>query len=823
MKKLSLLFSLNFFLFSAIFATDIYNVDLSKGATGLFDNHLNLGTNVNLSGDTLNANSFYFSKNGKPWYPVMGEIHYSRLPEAQWEESIIKMKLSGIDIIASYVFWIYHEEEKGVYNWSGDRNLRKFAELCKKHNVHLFLRIGPWCHGEVRNGGLPDWVLAIEGGVRRDNPAYLEHVKPFFKEINKQVSGLYFKDNGPIVGAQIENEYRFNNSAGLAHIFNLKKMAIDAGIDVPFYSATGWPGSNLKQNELIPVWGAYPEAPWSKSTKKLPLSENYMFGTLRNDPAIGNDLLGNQQSADMTGYRYPYATAEMGGGNQITYHRRPIITSEDVASLAYVKIGSGANLMGYYMYHGGSNKIGKYSTLQESKATKYPNDYPIISYDFLSPLGEWAQIRESYKDFKMLHLFLNDYGDRLATMHASFSDKLNKRPQDNDTLRMGVRSDGKSGFIFISNYQRQLEMKELNDIQFNLIQKDGKAINFPQTAMTVEKDARMILPFNMEIEDVNLLYATVQPLCILQNDVPTYVFFNQGTQIAEMNFEAENIEQLKLNGKKLKADNNKYLLKVSGSESYLIEVKSVNGKTINILTLTNKQARNAWKMKTGKGEVLCISDGELIHQGNFISLRQNGVTNFEFYLYPSTISINSDIKLRKENQKLFAKYKSSVAETNINVKYNEVRNPDKFIPGKSLLPNDDRLNPLPIQSSGPQYQVNFKPVEGSAYWQIDIPAINGNVSEAFLVFDYQGDTGSLYENGQLVADDFYSGLPMTVGLKHKGLDKNKSYLFQIVPFEKDRRKVFFEENIASQITETNLCKLQSVKVIPQYQLNINIQ
>ena len=166
-------------------------------------------------------------------------------------------------------------------------------------------------------------------------------------------------------------------------------MAIAAGIDVPFYTATGWPGSNQKQDEIIPVWGAYPEAPWDKKTSQLALSENYSFGSLRNDPAIGSDLLGtHEQQTDFKGYRYPYATAEMGAVNQITYHRRPIIESNDVTALSYVKVGSGANLMGYYMFHGGSNPIGKLTTLQESKATKYPNDYPIISYDFLSPLGE---------------------------------------------------------------------------------------------------------------------------------------------------------------------------------------------------------------------------------------------------------------------------------------------------------------------------------------------------------------------------------------------------------------------------------------------------
>ena len=35
------------------------------------------------------ANGYYLTKDGKPWYPVMGEIHFSRVPSFQWESSLI--------------------------------------------------------------------------------------------------------------------------------------------------------------------------------------------------------------------------------------------------------------------------------------------------------------------------------------------------------------------------------------------------------------------------------------------------------------------------------------------------------------------------------------------------------------------------------------------------------------------------------------------------------------------------------------------------------------------------------------------------------------
>ena len=36
---------------------------------------------------------------GKPWFPVMGEMHYSRYREDLWEESLRKMKAAGVQNI----------------------------------------------------------------------------------------------------------------------------------------------------------------------------------------------------------------------------------------------------------------------------------------------------------------------------------------------------------------------------------------------------------------------------------------------------------------------------------------------------------------------------------------------------------------------------------------------------------------------------------------------------------------------------------------------------------------------------------------------------
>ena len=104
----------------------------------------------------------------------------------------------------------------------------------------------------------------------------------------------------------------------------------------------------------------------------------------------------------------------------ISYARRVAMSTDDVAALPLVKIGSGANAPGYYMYHGGGDLIGKLSTLQESQETGYPNDLPIINYDFQAPIGQFGQIRDSYHALRVLHLFINDFGSTLAPMASFF-------------------------------------------------------------------------------------------------------------------------------------------------------------------------------------------------------------------------------------------------------------------------------------------------------------------------------------------------------------------------------------------------------------------
>ena len=89
-------------------------------------------------------NSSCLLRDSVPWFPVMGEMHYTRYKEERWEESLRKMKAGGVTIVSTYVIWLHHEEEKGIFDFKGCRNLGRYVELCQKVGLKVFLRLGPW-------------------------------------------------------------------------------------------------------------------------------------------------------------------------------------------------------------------------------------------------------------------------------------------------------------------------------------------------------------------------------------------------------------------------------------------------------------------------------------------------------------------------------------------------------------------------------------------------------------------------------------------------------------------------------------------------------
>ena len=500
-------------------------------------------------GHVLGANSRYLTLDGKPWFPVMGEFHFTRFSEAHWEEEILKMKAGGVGIISTYVFWIHHEEIEGRFEWSGRRDLRRFVELCAKHGLYVWIRVGPWAHGESRNGGFPDWLMQ-KRSTRENDPEYLSHVRRFYGEIGQQVKGLFWKDGGPIIGVQIENEYHGQGPGkGSEHMLTLLGLAEAAGLDAPFYTATAWDAAEVPSKGMLPVFSGYADAFWSRRVDELPPNANFFFSRIRSDENVGDDLRSKRPDLDARYASYPFLTAEMGAGMEEAYHRRPAMSASDTAAMTLVKLGSGVTLYGYYMFHGGTNPDGEKSTLQESQATGYPNDVPVRSYDFQAPLGEFGQMNPSYRDVKALNLFLSQFGTQLATTTSYFPEHMPKSKKDILTPRAAARIEGERGFIFLNNYQRTYPLPARKNFRVEL-KLPSQTMKVPRNGVDIPSGAYTIWPVNFEMGGVTLRYATAQLLCKL-DDPATYVFFAWPGIAPEFAFDDANVDSIEAPGARI--------------------------------------------------------------------------------------------------------------------------------------------------------------------------------------------------------------------------------------------------------------------------------
>ena len=446
----------------------------------------------------------------------MGEFHFSRYPEKEWRSALENMKLGGVEIAATYVFWIHHEEAEGEWDFSERRNLKAFLNCCREVGMKVWLRIGPWAHGECRNGGFPDWLVEKERRgeltLRTDDPQYLRYVDVFFTKIAEQSDGYMHKDGGPVIGIQIENEYGHaggpsDREEGMAHMRTLRAMAENKGLTAPYFSATGWGGAYVPES-FLPVLGGYVDAPWANHTHELAASENFLFQPFHDDANIASDFAEGQSGFTFDTSKSPYLTAELGGGLQVTAHRRTYPYPEDIEAQTICMLGAGANLIGYYMYHGGVNPDGKYSTLQESKATGYANDLPVKSYDFQTCLRENGLPSESYYRLRKHHVFIKNTEELLAPAKAYLPENIPgpAGAEDMETLRAAFRYNEAAdcGFLFINNHQRKRKMTEKRitpeaPLKFAVPSGEGEKKQIVFDRLCVRTDAILVLPYNLPV------------------------------------------------------------------------------------------------------------------------------------------------------------------------------------------------------------------------------------------------------------------------------------------------------------------------------------
>jgi len=734
------------------------NVQGSKQA--IYSGHLKL-SGKSPSGDTIDFTNFSMTYNGRPYFSIIGEFHYSRYPESKWEEELMKMKACGLDTVATYMFWNFHEFYEGRFDFSGNRNIRKFVELCGKHHLWVILRVGPYAHGECRNGGLPDWLFGRPFEVRSNDQGYLAYVGRYYEEVGKQVAGLMFTQGGPITGIQLENEYMAacspweitvpqnrewvpQGTGGLKHIEILKSLAGKAGLRSAYYTATGWGDAPYIDNEMLPLWGGYAYWPWLYWDKDAKFDHPPTYGYLFKDQH-------DETVKDGFDKKYPFACCEMGGGMQAWYPYRFVVEPESVEAMSLVTVAGGCNYLGYYMFHGGLNPVIDNVTMNEQLT-------PRISYDFQAPLGDCGQPGESYKRIKLLHYFYKDFNEELCTMKTVIPPGQSRiEPSDTKSLRYAARSNGRSGILFINNFQDHVPCEDHKDVQIEILT-DSRTVRFPhRNTMTVPKGMAGAFLFNTVLSDLLLEDSTASYITKIEvpEGIPTYFFFTHEGMSGEFCFDG--VWEIDfLDGCRASFPGEKTFVEIGDVPVASFILRNKNRQPIRFVCLDRAQSLDFWKIRIGRQDYAVITPVNVYSSGDTLSLEVIDRNAYDMLLYPDPLFKNPPCP----------------GPT--------VENEWEISGGRlSAAGSAHGMGCYHVACDLPRMDFKVQKIYENRAEIVFDPGQAAGLSELYLYVDYIGDIGWAFIDGHLIHDDFSNGTTWKIALSEhmERLKTHNLYLY----------------------------------------------
>lgn len=728
--------------------------------------HLPLGDPAGTP-DRIEVTSRWIERAGRPWFPVTGEIHYSRLPRERWSQVLGHARAGGLDTVATYVLWQAHEPEAGRFRWDGNLDLRAFVQLAAQHGLDVVVRMGPWAHGEARYGGFPRWLVDRDLATRTNDPAYLALARAFYAQIITQLAGLTHAEGGPVVGVQIDNELYDQPE----HLATLRTVAEDLGLRVPLWTATGWGGAQVPDT-LLPVYSAYADGFWEETTTEWPAfaAFHFRYSEVRDDLTVGADLREALDGIvlDPTSVPLrnddvlPFATCELGGGMHVAYHRRPLVTPQDVAALALAKVGGGSIWQGYYMYAGGTQRVGAQGSEQESHATGYPNDVPTRTYDFHAPIGEHGQVREHHHLLRRQHLWLQTDGPAVAAMQVS----VGGGSEDPAELRWAVRSDGRRGYLFVTTYQPPTSPIEAQPGVQVEVELDGEVVTVPSQPVDLPAGASVVWPLRYPLTgSLTLRSATAQVLTRIADDAGEVVVLT-ATDGVPVELVLDGDVAVGGAGTAHRAGTGTVVtLDVPPGPDTVVDLPGVR-----VLVVDEATANRLYRLDVGGRERLVLSDVPVYAlDGRLVA--HPDVESASISLFPAPTALTGDRVGPGAPSSLWRTWTLTTPSA-----------------GATRIASDltpVAPDPPEVTSGGPMHRLSAPTdFSGAASVEVEVPAdVLADVDRALLRITWTGDVGRAVVDGEVVSDHFWHGRVWDVDLSpHRDAVAARGLVLQLLPW-----------------------------------------
>ncbi|XP_055060392.2 beta-galactosidase [Misgurnus anguillicaudatus] len=315
---------------------------------------------------TVDYNHNCFLKDGEPFRYISGSIHYSRIPKVYWKDRLLKMYMAGLNAIQIYVPWNFHEPIPGRYDFSGDRDLEQFLQLCQDIGLLVIMRPGPYICAEWDMGGLPAWLLKKKDIVlRSSDPDYLSAVDKWMGTLLPKLKRYLYQNGGPIITVQVENEYGSYFACDYNYMRHLAKLFRSyLGDEVVLFTTDGAGVGYLKCGSIQSVYATVDFGPGSNVTAAF---EAQRYAEPKG-PLVNSEFY--------TGW-----LDHWGAKHSVVSTRAVVRTLNEI-----LEIGANVNL---YMFIGGTN-FGYWNGANSPYAPQP------TSYDYDAPLTEAGDLTEKY-------------------------------------------------------------------------------------------------------------------------------------------------------------------------------------------------------------------------------------------------------------------------------------------------------------------------------------------------------------------------------------------------------------------------------------------
>lgn len=310
-----------------------------------------------------------FLLDGKPFVVISGEMHYLRVPRIYWRDRMKKARAMGLNTICTYVFWNAHESKPGRFDFSGNLDLKAYIQTAQEEGLFVIVRPGPYVCTEWDLGGIPAWLLKDPKTVIRTmDPTYLAAADRYLKRVGQEIKPMLVKNGGPVIMAQVENEY---GSFGSDHTYMawVRDTMKTAGFDCTLFTSDG-PGENMLKGGTLPDclsvvnFGGGAESAFKE------------FDKFRQDVPR---MCGEYWCGWFDHWGKDHATTGAEG---------------HVKDIDYM-LGNGIS-MNFYMFHGGTN----FGFMAGANGGKNEYNCDVTSYDYDAPLDEAGRPTKKFFAFR---------------------------------------------------------------------------------------------------------------------------------------------------------------------------------------------------------------------------------------------------------------------------------------------------------------------------------------------------------------------------------------------------------------------------------------